>query len=209
MAHPAPQYLRMAQGTATVAGTFIGNVGISGSLSKGGSGFLIDHPLDPVNQYLRHSSVESPDMLNLYSGIIPCDDRGEATVELPVWFEALNNDFRNQLTAIGASCPTLFVAMEISKRRFKVGGGVPGLKVSWLVTGVRQDAWAKANRIVAEEAKTAGERSRYLHPEVIGQPPESHIHHALKYRGKQLLEQNLNTREALVKDLENLKKKVS
>jgi hypothetical protein len=53
---------------ASRAGTFSGNVHITGILSKGGGSFEIDHPLDPENRILRHSFVESPDMMNIYNG---------------------------------------------------------------------------------------------------------------------------------------------
>jgi hypothetical protein len=41
--------------------------------------------------------------------------------------------------------------------------------VSWQATGVRQDAYANAHRIVVEEDKPLEERRYYLHPEVFGQ----------------------------------------
>jgi hypothetical protein len=43
-----------------------------------------------------------------------------------------------------------------------------GRKVSWQVTGVRQDVWANKNRIQVEEAKSERERGFYLHPEAFG-----------------------------------------
>jgi len=95
------------------AGYFDGNVTITGSLSKGGGSFKIDHPLDPANKYLCHSFVESPDMKNIYDGIVALDDKGEAVIDLPDWFGALNKDFRYQLTAIGAPAPNLYIAEEI------------------------------------------------------------------------------------------------
>ena len=49
---------------------------------------------------------------------------------MPEWFEALNMEFRHQLTAIGAPGPNLYVAEEISKNRFRIAGGTPGGKVS-------------------------------------------------------------------------------
>ena len=70
-------------GAGPTAGQFFGDVSISGTLSKGGGGFRIDHPLDPENKYLSHSFVESPEMLNVYRGTITTDDSGDATVELP------------------------------------------------------------------------------------------------------------------------------
>ena len=42
-------------------------------------------------------------MKNIYDGVVTLDVYGEAEVQLPAWFEALNTDFRYQLTAIGAS----------------------------------------------------------------------------------------------------------
>ncbi len=48
------------------AGQFIGDVFVTGTLTKFGGGFRIDHPLDSPNKYLSHSFVESPDMKNVY-----------------------------------------------------------------------------------------------------------------------------------------------
>jgi hypothetical protein len=42
------------------------------------SGFKIDDPLDPANEYLYHSFVESPDMMNIYNGIAILDAHGSA-----------------------------------------------------------------------------------------------------------------------------------
>jgi hypothetical protein len=112
----------------------------------------IDHPLDPTNMYLYHSSVESPDMMNVYNGNVVLDASGEAWVEMPEWFEALNRDFRYQLTCIGGFAP-VYVAEEISGNRFRIAGGETGMKVSWLVTGIRHDPYAEGNRIPVEEQK--------------------------------------------------------
>jgi hypothetical protein len=75
-----------------------GNVTITGNLQKAGGSFKIDHPLDPANKYLCHSFVESPDMKNVYDGVVMLDNKGEAEIELPDWFGMLNKDFRYQLT---------------------------------------------------------------------------------------------------------------
>jgi hypothetical protein len=88
-------------------------------------------------------------------------------VELPDWFEALNRDFRYQLTAIGSFAP-LYVSKEIGEGKFEIAGGVLDQKVSWQVTGIRQDAWANANRIPVEVDKPEKDRGRYLHPELFG-----------------------------------------
>lgn len=150
-------------------GFFKGNLTVNGTVSKGGGSFKIDHPLDPENKYLSHSFVESPDMKDVYDGVVRLDARGEAWVNLPDYFEALNGDFRYQLTAIGAPAPRLYVAREVSANRFKIAGGRPGGKVSWQVTGTRHDAYANAHRIPVSEDKPASEQGRYLHPDAYGQ----------------------------------------
>jgi hypothetical protein len=157
------------------AGYFDGKVHVNGMFSKNGGSFKIDHPLDPAGKYLSHSFVESPDMKNVYDGNVTTDANGEAIVTLPDYFEALNRDFRYQLTAIGAPGPNLYIAEEISGNRFKIAGGTSGMKVSWQVTGIRQDAWAEENRIVVEEVKSAKEQGFYLHPTLFGQPPQRSV----------------------------------
>ncbi len=154
------------------AGLFDGNVWVVNTLFKGALAFQIDHPLDPANKYLYHSGVESPDMMNIYNGNVALDKKGEAWVELPEWFGALNSDYRYQLTAIGAPGPQLYIAEQISNNRFKIAGGKAGMTVSWQVTGIRQDPFAKANRIAVEQEKPLAERGLYLHPEAYGQAAE-------------------------------------
>jgi hypothetical protein len=155
--------------------SFNGNVAVSGTLSKSAGGFKIDHPLDPANKYLTHSFVESPDMMNIYNGVATLDGNGEAWVGLPDWFEALNKEFRYQLTAIGSPLPNLHVATEVSKSRFKIAGGKSAGKVSWQVTGIRRDAYAEAHRLPVEEAKAKEDRGFYLHPDLFKQPEEKSI----------------------------------
>lgn len=157
------------------AADFYGNVSVSGTLSKSGGSFKIDHPLEPATKYLSHSFVESPDMKNVYDGVVTLDARGEATVSLPEWFEALNKDFRYQLTAIGAPGPSLYIAAEVFGNSFKIAGGAAGGKVSWQVTGIRQDAWANAHRIPVEEMKPEAQRGFYLAPELFGQSHEKNV----------------------------------
>jgi hypothetical protein len=151
------------------AGYFEGPVYVSGYLTKAGGGFKIDDPIDPENKYLVHSFVESPDMMNVYNGNIILDAKGEALVELPAYFETLNKDFRYQLTCIGGFAG-VYIAEKIKDNHFKIAGGIPGLEVSWQVTGVRQDAWANAHRIVPEVDKKGDERGKYMHPKELGKP---------------------------------------
>jgi hypothetical protein len=151
---------------------FSGNVTVGGTLSKEMGTFKIDHPLDPANKYLYHSFVESPDMMDIYNGMAALDAHGAAWITMPDYFQALNRDFRYQLTSVGKPQPNIYIAEEISGNRFKVAGGKPGGKVSWQVTGIRQDAYANAHRVQVEEAKEQEEQGHYLHPELFGAPPE-------------------------------------
>lgn len=154
--------------------TIQGNLNVTGSVSKGGGSFKIDHPLDPENKYLYHSFVESSDMMNVYNGNVLMDNNGEAVIELPDWFEALNKDFRYQLTCIG-SYASVYVAEEISNNTFKIAGGTPRLKISWQVTGIRQDPWTEQNRIQVEVEKIGEEKGHYLHYKEYNQPIEKSI----------------------------------
>jgi hypothetical protein len=174
-----------AYGTSTATGVlagsasgwaawFNGNVDVDGNLSKAGGSFKIDHPLDPANKYLYHSFVESPDMMNIYNGNVITDAQGDAVVPLPDWFETLNRDFRYQLTVIGQFAQAI-VASEITDGRFSIKTDKPNVKVSWQVTGIRQDAWANAHRIPVEELKPGKERGSYLHPELYGAPEEKGV----------------------------------
>jgi hypothetical protein len=154
--------------------TVFGNAAVIGILSKGGGSFKIDHPLDPENKYLYHSFVESPDMMNVYNGNATTDGAGYATVDLPEWFEALNRDFRYQVTVIddGDAFVLAKVAREVRDNRFVLRTSVPHTKVSWQVTGIRKDPFAEKHRIPVEEAKPEGERGTYLHPQEWGQPAD-------------------------------------
>lgn len=115
------------QTTRNAAGNFLGDVEIFGNLSKSGGSFKIDHPLDPANKYLSHSFVESPDMKNMYDGSIVTDRTGIAVVTLPDWFEALNRDFRYQLTVIGQFAQAI-IAREVINNQFIIRTDKPSVK---------------------------------------------------------------------------------
>jgi hypothetical protein len=162
------------------AGLFVGRVRVTGALQKAGGGFTVDHPTDPKNKYLSHSFVESPEMLNVYSGTVTTNAGGAARVRMPAYFDALNRDFRYQLTVIGKFAHAI-VGEEIKNNEFVIRTDPGKVKVCWQVTGVRKDAWAEANRIPVEEPKPEGERGRYLHPEVFGKKASA-IHPAPSMR---------------------------
>jgi hypothetical protein len=141
-------------------------MGVTGTLTAGVKPFLIDDPLDPANKYLSHSVVESPDMMNVYNGTATTDKRGLATVTLPEYFEALNKDFRYQLTPIGSFAQAT-VSRKIEGNHFTVRTSKPNVEVSWQVTGIRHDAYADAHRVQVEQEKPPRERGHYLHPELF------------------------------------------
>lgn len=154
-------------GNTNYAGYFNGNVNIVGSIAKSSGTFKIDHPLDPDNKYLYHSFVESPDMMNVYNGNITTDANGVAVVELPSYFEALNKDFRYQLTVVGTFAQAI-VGEKVNGNHFTIKTNVPNVEVSWQVTGIRKDAYANAHRVVPEVEKSATEKGKYLHPVELG-----------------------------------------
>src|ERR1700686_1697084 len=103
-------------------------------------------------------------MMNIYNGNVTTDAKGSAVVQLPEWFEALNRDFRYQLTVIGQFAQAI-VASKVANHNFGIKTDKPNVEVSWQVTGLRQDAYTKAHPLVVEEEKPAAERGHYLHPE--------------------------------------------
>ena len=156
------------------AGFFDGNLQYTGTLIGPAVVSRVDHPLDPANKYLSHAPVESSEMKNMYDGVVTTDAMGAATVRLPEWFEMMNGDFRYQLTVMGQFAQAI-VAREIENHEFVIRTSIPNVKVSWQVTGVRHDVFAKAHPLQVEEEKDAGLRGFYLHPELYGAPEEKQI----------------------------------
>ncbi len=158
-----------------LAGVFSGDVlasqdmTVTGTFTAANKLFKIDHPLDPENKYLVHASVESFEMINVYSGNVTTDAAGDATVLLPGYFQAINSDLRYHLTVIGQFAQAI-VSAEVQNNSFAIKTDKPHVKVSWQVTGVRQDTYAEAHPIVAELNKSPAEQGLFLHPELLAQP---------------------------------------
>jgi hypothetical protein len=167
-----------ANGTAETqyAGYFDGNVSVVGNLDKGSGTFKIDNPIDPANKYLYHSFVESPDMMNIYNGNITTDGNGLAIVTMPAYFDALNKEFRYQLTAIGTFAQAI-VKDELNDNRFTIQTNQPNVKVSWQVTGVRKDKYAEANRVQVEVEKEPWNKGFFLHAKEFGLDKSKSIPH--------------------------------
>jgi hypothetical protein len=139
------------------------SVDVTGTVSKGSGSFVIDHPLDPKNKLLYHSFVESPDVKNVYDGVVQLDEYGGAVVSLPDYFLALNTEYRYLATSISGPMPNLHLAEGVH-RRFRVGkpifelaGGEPHGVVSWQVTGIRKDPLILTEPIIVEVEKGANE----------------------------------------------------
>ncbi len=143
--------------------------------------FTIDHPLDPQHKMLKHFSIESNEVLNMYRGNVVLDGNGEATVELPDYFDAININFSYNLTAIGSKAD-LFIKSEISNRRFEIAGGKPGQKVSWVVYADRNDEYARQNPDAkkTELEKPDGWDGKYFQPKLFGASEEQGIFYYLK-----------------------------
>ena len=80
-------------------------------------------------------------MMNVYNGNVTTDADGNATVTLPEWFEALNRDFRYQLTVIGQFAQATWPPNRGQPLRHRTNLG--DVKVSWQVTGIRHDPWPR------------------------------------------------------------------
>lgn len=166
---------------------FDGDVHVWGVFQATSKWFKIDHPLDPANKYLMHSCVESSEAMNIYNGNIITDGAGLAIVTLPNWFEALNKDFRYQLTVIGSFAQAI-VSKEIQNNQFEIRTDKPGVKVSWQVTGVRHDAYMEKHPMQVEVEKTGEEKGKYLSPDAFGLPETMGI----SYQNRKRIEETAN-----------------
>jgi len=143
----------------------VGNVTISGSLSKGSGSFKIDHPLKPDTHYLVHSFLEGPQADNIYRGkvglvngtaIVNLDEAARMTEGT---FAALNGNIQcftsneSGWTAVRGSVVGNILTIEAQDATCTD-------EVSWLVIGERIDqhmletSWTDdAGRIITEPEK--------------------------------------------------------
>ncbi len=156
----------------------LGDFGASGTKQ-----FRIDHPLDPDNKYLHHYTAEGPNPLNMYSGSVVLDDAGAAWVDLPDYFSAINRDATYHLTAVGGPAPGLHVAAKEVAGRFHIRGGSPGLEVSWVVMGVRNDAWVRSRGAPVETLKSILAKGKQQHPELTGGSARTGIFYRRRPKG--------------------------
>lgn len=161
-------------------GTAGGAYGIYSNGDLGATGvktFRIDHPQDPENKFLRHFSIESDEVLNVYRGTVTFDANGEATIELPTYFSAINRNVSYQLTPIGAYMP-LYVKEKVNgNNQFVVAGGLAGKEVSWSIYAERNDLYLQKNphHRAVELEKRPQEKGKYLIPSLYDATEEKAI----------------------------------
>jgi hypothetical protein len=139
-----------------------GNMRVSGTINPAAVVQQIDHPQDPEHKWLSHGMVAAPEPLNVYRGTVTLDATGGATVRLPSYFSAFNQNESYQLTAVGAAAPNLHIAQKVTGNQFRIAGGVPGQEVSWQVSGVRKDAYAAAHPLKVESRKSSKDQGTLL-----------------------------------------------
>jgi hypothetical protein len=146
----------------------VGNVTISGSITKGSGSFRIDHPIKPNTHHLVHSFVEAPTADNIYRGTVTLIG-GAATVNLDTaarltsgTFEALNTNVdcwvsnKSGWTAVQGNVEGAMLTITAQDSNCTD-------TVSWLVIGERHDQtiidanWTDANgRVITEPKKEKG-----------------------------------------------------
>lgn len=148
-----------------------GNLGATGTKT-----FVIDHPKDPANKTLRHFSVESNEILNIYRGNAAFDSNGEAIIVLPDYFSDINRNPTYQLTPIGGPA-SLYIKKKIDKGQFVIAGGQSGMEVSWTVTAERNDAYLQQNpeQREVELEKRDGQKGKYFMPHLFNQAADKAI----------------------------------
>ncbi|HCY24163.1 MAG TPA: hypothetical protein DHV29_11820 [Bacteroidales bacterium] len=180
---------------------WVGVYGVSNNLGSAGYGlysvgmfaatgaksFEIDYPFDPGNKILRHFSMESPEVLNLYRGNVELDSHGEIEVQLPDYFEAININFSYQLTPIGAPASGLYIKQEIIDGSFIIAGGNAGQKVSWVVYAERNDKYIQTYPEVKNVIVQKKVPDTYLMPELWGQPKSKSVFTGPKTEPGQML----------------------
>lgn len=150
-----------------------GNLGATGTKT-----FIIDHPLDPENKSLKHFSIESNEILNVYRGNAVFDTNGNAHIQLPKYFNAINKDFSYQFSPIGASMPNLYIAQKISSEGiFVISGGIPEKEVSWSIYAQRNDKYVQEhpNQITDEVEKKDYQKGKYWDASSWKQPESKSI----------------------------------
>lgn len=184
-----------------------GDLGASGSKS-----FTIDDPMDPENKILKHYSVESNEVLNMYRGIVSLGDDGTATVSLPDYFTIININYSYTLTPIGMKAPDLFIKKEIDDNgQFEIGGGNPDQKISWVIYADRNDPYMQKyrDREVDVIEKDTDQKGKYIMPDLYGQPPEKGIFYTPTIKSRKSDTHTINKTGVKENEMKRVDNKVS
>lgn len=129
-----------------------GTAAFTGTLSKAGGTFLIDHPLDPFNKNLRHGFVEAPRYDLIYRGTVRLL-AGRATVDI----DATSNMTSGTFAALTTNAVVTSLQNQDGFARLKPGainGGSFEIisedetctdLVSWVVIAERNDPFVKSD----------------------------------------------------------------
>lgn len=156
--------------------------------ASGTKAFTVDHPSDPANKFLRHFSTESNEVLNMYRGNVTFDANGEATVEMPDYYDLINKNPSYQLTPIGGFAQ-LYIKEELTDGRFVIAGGQAGMKASWTVYAERNDPYLQQypEKRAVEVEKREGQKGKYFMPQLYNQSMDKKM---FFNNGKDRLEQD-------------------
>jgi hypothetical protein len=158
------------------AGFFEGDVEVTGELTVPAALLQVDHPEAPGERWYRQALVGAFERVTVLSGNAVSGPNGRVTVRVPGIFERTHQDVRYQVTAIGrAAAP--FIARELAGGRFTIDAGVAGVRLSWQLTGVRDDASARRSALTVEAVKRPHERGRYVEPSLYGRPRSRGLRH--------------------------------
>jgi hypothetical protein len=149
-----------------------GTVDVVNEFTAGTKTFKIDHPLDPFNKILKHSVIESPEMMNVYKGNSKTlkDGSGQAytKVKMADWFTALNGndlkDYSFSITPLNGFCGEYYVDNTlISIEGSFIIRTQRECEFSYVVYSVRHDKFAEAHRVQVETVK---DEPGYIHEEL-------------------------------------------
>lgn len=173
-------YASVSGPATNYAGFFNGPIWANSS-NAGVKSFLIDHPLDPENMLLEHSSVESDQRMNIYRGEVRTNASGYATITVPDWFTALNKNIQYQLTVVADEGQTEFVQTMVSKRlspsgKFEIRTSQGNVTVNWQISGERHDPTSEYMPLVVERDKPDNMKGKYMVPEAYGLKQDRAMH---------------------------------
>lgn len=153
----------IGKSTTGYAGWFEGNVNVTGSLTTPAAFLQVDHPESPADRWYQQALVGAFERVTVLSGNAVSGANGRVVVRVPEIFGRTHTDVRYQVTPIGRAAQP-FIAKELADGRFTIDAGAAGVRLSWQLTGVRDDAAARRGAFQVEADKRPHEQGRYADP---------------------------------------------